>query len=108
MPAPGVTAAAELVDRLDWCTPDEVLEHLAIAPDGLAPLPLAAVDPVTGRTVARCSSFLEVDVLDQLAATRRTEPALAALVPVPCRPDHTPDHPVHFRTGRLFGERNHP
>ena len=42
------------------------------------------------------------------ATTHRTEPALAALVPVPCRPDHTPDHPVHFRTGRLFGERNHP
>lgn len=108
MTEPEVAAAGDLVDRLDWCSPAEVLDHLAVPLEGFGTPPIAAVDTATGRTVAVCSTFLEVDVLDALAASHRTEPQVGALVPAPCRPDHTPDLLVHFRTGRLFGERNHP
>jgi hypothetical protein len=101
-------AAADLVDQLDWCTPVEILDHLALPPEGFTRRPVAALDPATGRTIAVCASAFEVDVLSALAATHRTDPAISALLPIACHPDATTDSLVHFRTRRLFGERTNP
>ncbi len=106
--APEVIAASDLVDRLDWVTPAEVLDHLAIPLEGFSERPVTAVDTTTGRTLAVCATYIEVDVLDHLAAGHGTEPSVGCVAPRPCQPDHNPDQLVHFRTRLLFGDRPHP
>lgn len=100
--------AAAFIDRVDWCTPADVVAHLAITPEGLAHRPMAALDTASGAVVARWCTAAEVDVLDALARSHGTTPAVGCLVPVADVTDAPPELRVHFRSRRLFGERPGP